>query len=102
MHCGSRKPEKSSGSHNMAELGSERNRDATKEHIKVELEIAKFLAFSSLATVGGSFGIILGGIDTVRLSLGAAGLLAACVGFGLLRATYITIRVLLRALRENV
>jgi hypothetical protein len=84
----------------MAEL-TDRQRDAIKQQLTVELEIAKFLAFSILAVAGGSFGVMLGGISWLRLSLGIAGLLIVNAGIVVLWSTYGTIRKLLTTLWED-
>jgi hypothetical protein len=85
----------------MAEL-TDRQRDAIKQQLTVELEIAKFLAFSILAVAGGSFGVILGGTSWLRLGLGIGGFLVTNLGVVVLRDTYRTIRTLLTTLKEDV
>jgi hypothetical protein len=85
----------------MAEL-TDRQRDAIKQQLTVELEIAKFLAFSILAVAGGSFGVILGGTSWLRFGLGIGGLVITNVGIMVLRDTYRTIRKLLATLKEDI
>jgi hypothetical protein len=52
------------------------SRERLKEQIKFEVEWLKLTAIAVLAVGGGSFGLLLGELNTLRLVLAVSGLLA--------------------------
>lgn len=55
---------------------ADRNTERLKEQIKFEVEWLKLTAVAVLAVGGGSFSLLLGGLNTLRLVLAISGLLA--------------------------
>ncbi len=55
---------------------AERDVEQLKEQIKFEVEWLKLTALAVLAVGGGSFGLLLGELTTLRLVLAIGGLLA--------------------------
>jgi hypothetical protein len=55
---------------------ADRNMERLKEQIKFEVEWLKLTAIAVLAVGGGSFGLLLGELNTLRLVLAVSGLLA--------------------------
>jgi hypothetical protein len=77
------------------------NKELLKEQIKFEIEWLKLIAIAVLAIGGGSFGLLLGELNTLRLVLAVSGLLATAALMGEVLRQRPHIKALIAQLQEE-
>ena len=75
--------------------------ESLKEQIKHETELLRLLWVTAVAAIGGSLGLLLGELTSIRIILAGSGFLATFILVIMIVRQETTIRLLLRQLQEK-